>query len=178
MRDVDDQRGRNEDAGQVLVKPMKRCDGFTLIELLAAVTVMAIMMSFAVPGMSALLESQRLRSATFDLVADLTLARNESLKRSAAVTLAPLSGSDWSSGWRVRVGANDAVLRERPSVGGTVKVSKAPGTVAFDRNGRLAGAGGVVRVQLDSSVIALESHARCVTIDMLGRARSDAGTCR
>lgn len=157
---------------------MKRCAGLTLIELLAAVTVLAIMMAFAVPGMSGLLESQRLRSATFDLVADLTLARNESLKRSADVTVAPLSGSDWSAGWRVNVDANDAVLRKRSPTGGTLKVSKAPGSVSFDRNGRLAAAGGVVRLQLDSSVLALESQARCVTIDMLGRARSDAGPCQ
>ena len=151
--------------------------GFTLIEMMTVVTVMAILMAFAVPGMSGLLEAQRLRSATFDLVADLTLARNESLKRGARVTVSPLSGSDWSNGWRVRMDANGELLRQRSPGGGQLAVSKAPASIAFDRNGRLTGAAGVIRIELDSAAVDSDSQARCISVDLLGRARSAAGVC-
>jgi type IV fimbrial biogenesis protein FimT len=150
--------------------------GFTLIEMMTVVTVMAIMMAFAVPGMADLLESQRLRSATFDLVADLTLARNESLKRSTGVTVSPLSGTDWSVGWQVLDDGGE-LLRQRSPAGGKLVVTGAPASVAFNRNGRLAGAVGIIRIDLDSSALTSDAQARCVSVDMLGRARSDAGNC-
>lgn len=154
-----------------------RARGFTLIEMMTVVVVMTIMLSFAVPGLTHLLESQRLRSFAFDLVSDLTLARNESLKRGAAVTVAPIAGADWSSGWRVRVTASGEVLRQRSQAGGTTAVSGAPASVAYDRNGRLTGSASVVRVELDSVSLTDDSQARCVSIDLLGRARSDVGKC-
>lgn len=155
----------------------RRAGGFTLIEMMATVSIMAILMSVAVPGMSDLLESQRLRSAAFDLISDLTLARNEALKRGGNVTIAPLSGTDWTNGWRVQLAADNSVLRERSPAGGTLTISGAPASLTYDRNGRLAGGGGTQRLQLDSSALAHDGQRRCVSIDPLGRARSDVGAC-
>lgn len=154
-----------------------RAGGFTLVEMLATVSIMAILMSVAVPGMRDLLESQRLRSAAFDLIADATLARNEALKRGASVTVSPQSGTDWTSGWRVQLATDNSVLRERSPVGGTLTISGAPASLTYDRNGRLAGGGGVQRVELDSSALSQAGQKRCVSIDPLGRARSDVGAC-
>lgn len=155
----------------------RRAGGFTLVEMLATVSIMAILMSVAVPGMRDLLESQRLRSAAFDLIADLSLARNEALKRGANVTVLPQSGTDWTTGWQVLLAADNSVLRQRSPVGGTLTVSNAPSSLTYDRNGRLAGGGGTVRVQLDSSALSHDGQKRCVSIDPLGRARSDVGAC-
>lgn len=155
----------------------RRSAGFTLVEMMAVVSIMAIMLAFAVPGMRDLLEAQRLRSVTFDLVADLTLARNEALKRGAGVTVAPLGDGDWSGGWRVSLDADGSVLRERTPGGGDLTVSDAPAAIAYDRNGRLVGGDGVIRVELDSASLSHEGQKRCVSVDPLGRARSDVGGC-
>lgn len=161
----------------IRVTTMRRAAGFTLIEMMAVISILAITLALAVPGMGELLESQRLRSATFDLVADLTLARNEALKRGTGVTVAPIGGGDWSAGWQVSVDADGATLRERSPTGGTMQISNAPAAIAFDRNGRLAGAAGVIRIDLDSDRLTDASRTRCVSIDPLGRARSAAGGC-
>ena len=154
-----------------------RARGFTLVEMMAVLTITAIVLSIAAPGMSQLLESQRLRSLAFDLISDLTFARNESLKRGARVSVMPTSNEDRSTGWRVLVVASGDLVRQRSPVGGTLSISGAPTSVTYDRNGRLAGSIGVIRIGLDSAALANEIHGRCVSIDPLGRARSDVGTC-
>jgi type IV fimbrial biogenesis protein FimT len=151
--------------------------GFTLVEMLAVIGITAILLAIASPALSQLLESQRLRSLSFDLIADLTLARNEALKRGERVGLAPVSESDWTRGWRVVVEDSDEVVRHRSPAGGTLTVSGAPGSVTYDRNGRLASAGGVIRIELDSTALSQELQGRCISIDPLGRARSDVGSC-
>ncbi|MBA3478388.1 MAG: prepilin-type N-terminal cleavage/methylation domain-containing protein, partial [Lautropia sp.] len=50
-----------------------RARGFTLVEMMTVIGIAAILMSIAAPGMSQLLESQRLRALAFDLVSDMTL---------------------------------------------------------------------------------------------------------
>lgn len=151
--------------------------GFTLVEMMAVVGITAILMAFAAPGMSQLLESQRLRSLAFDLLSDLMLARNESLKRGARVIVAPVRQGDWSTGWRVFVEANGETVRQRSPAGGTLAVSGAPPSITYDRNGRLAGSGGVVRIGLETAVLSQEAQGRCISIDPLGRARSEVGRC-
>jgi type IV fimbrial biogenesis protein FimT len=145
--------------------------------MLTVVAVLAILMGLAAPGMNGLLDSQRLRSTTFDLIADLTLARSESLKRGLDVAVTPISGRDWSAGWQVRTDELGELLRERSPAGGTLVFTGAPTSVVFDRNGRLARASNILRIQLDSSALTGPSGTRCISIDMLGRARSNTGDC-
>jgi len=145
--------------------------------MMAVVGITAILLAIAAPGMSQLLESQRLRSLSFDLLSDLTLARNESLKRGARVSVAPVTQSDWSGGWRVVVEANGELVRQRSPAGGTLSVSGAPSSVTYDRNGRLAGPSGVIRIELESAALSQQTQGRCISVDPLGRARSDVGAC-
>lgn len=183
MRHLDDQRCRGAHAERVLVSlPMRHvrsipmhCAGFTLIEMMVVVSVLAIMLSLAMPALGSLLEAQRLRAAAFDLVGDLTAARGEALNRRQTVVVAPISSGDWTSGWRVTDG--DDVLRQRSPTGGSLSVSGAPATISYDRNGRLTGGGGMVRIELGSTRLSDESRMRCISIDPLGRVRSDVGEC-
>lgn len=149
--------------------------GFTLIEMMVVVSVLAVMLSLAMPGLGSLLEAQRLRAAAFDLVGDLTAARGEALNRRQTVLVAPISSGDWTSGWRVTEGGE--VLRQRSPVGGSLSVSEAPASIAYDRNGRLSGGDGFVRIELGSSRLSDETRMRCISIDPLGRVRSDIGEC-
>ena len=55
--------------------------GFTLIELMVALTVMAIVLSFAIPSFESIVNGNRLTSAANEMVASIQTARMESLRR-------------------------------------------------------------------------------------------------
>lgn len=151
--------------------------GFTLIELMVAVAVLAVIVSLASPSFRALMEAQRMRSAAFDLMADITLARSEALKRgeiSTPVTLtrdASNATGRWESGWSVTVGTE--VLSRKSSAGAGV-VIRGPATVTFDRNGRASNLTNVARFAFTSSSAA---QNRCISIDPSGRPKSSTAVC-
>lgn len=151
--------------------------GFTLIELMVAVAVLAVIVSLASPSFRTLLEAQRMRSAAFDLMADITLARSEALKRgetSTPVTLtrdASNSTGRWDSGWSVTAGAE--VLSRKNPVGSGVTIN-GPATVTFDRNGRASNLTNVARFAFTSSSAA---NKRCISIDPSGRPKISTSAC-
>lgn len=154
-------------------RPVK---GFTLIELIFAVALLAVLLSLAAPSFQALLEMQRMRAAAFDLMADLTLARNEALKRGALappVTLRPVSGDagHWESGWSVMVGTE--VVSLKSPVGAGVSFT-GPAMITFDHNGRVSNATAVIRFALGNSSA---NRSRCISIDPSGRPKSATTAC-
>ena len=61
---------------------MKKHSGFTLLELLITVTVIAIVMAFAIPSMREFTQNDRLTTNINTLIGHLALARSEATKRS------------------------------------------------------------------------------------------------
>ena len=61
--------------------------GFTLIELLIAVAVIAVILVIAAPSFRDMIQMQRLRSITAQLVTDLQFARNEAVSRGTLLRL-------------------------------------------------------------------------------------------
>lgn len=154
----------------------KPAPGFTLIELMVTVALLAILMSLAAPSFQALLETQRMRAAAFDLMADLTLARNEALKRgdlANPVTLRPTSGdaAHWEAGWSVMVGT-EVVSRKNPLGNGITFTG--PTLVTFDRNGRVANSTTVARFAM---VTSSANRSRCISLDPSGRPKSATTAC-
>lgn len=150
--------------------------GFTLVELIVAVAVLAVLLSLAAPSFRGLLEAQRMRSAAFDLMADLTLARSEALKRGANVVLTPATGG-WTQGWTITTpasGGGNQVLGEKPPLGGGVNLPTAPVTVTFDRNGRVAGLTDVARFSMQTATY---GRSRCISLDPSGRPKSYNASC-
>lgn len=77
--------------------------GLTLIELLVGLTIMAVLLSVALPAFSSWRETARLRGAAAALQSDLRLAQSEAQKRqsSMAVSFRSTSSGGWCYGWRL-----------------------------------------------------------------------------
>lgn len=94
--------------------------GATLIEAATAACVAAVLAASALPSMSAALDGHRLTAATNDLLLAVNLARSTASAQRTRVVVAPRSGADWASGWRVfvdgnnngRLDADETVVRE------------------------------------------------------------------
>jgi type IV fimbrial biogenesis protein FimT len=124
-----------------------RAAGFSLIEMLTTVSVLAVMLVIASPGLASLTSANAVSSAQGELAAAIMLARSEALKRATPVGLAaatPVSGAEFSGGWTIFVDANgngvydagEVVIRSQPAFHGDVRVSTQSGATAVAFNGR------------------------------------------
>lgn len=66
---------------------MKRSVGFTLVEMMITVAILAILAAIAIPSFSTFIRSAQIRTAAESMQAGLNLARAESLRRNARVSL-------------------------------------------------------------------------------------------
>jgi type IV fimbrial biogenesis protein FimT len=151
--------------------------GFTLVELMTVIVVLAILATLAAPPLASLVENQRARAASFDLVSDLLLARSEAAKRAgsgAVVRVSPRPGG-WAAGWTVTLVSDSSVLSSRELPASFLSVSGAPNSISFDRDGR-AMVTQDVRVTV-RGVSQSAEQASCIQLDATGRARSTRGSC-
>lgn len=147
--------------------------GFTLIEAIVVMTLMAILAGLSAASFSWLNQTTRIRSAAFDLVADLDFARSEAIKRNANVSISPVSGS-WNNGWAITGGGT--TLRQRGALGGQVEfVTPEPGALTYDGAGRMT-AGNVTNFQICPPTRGNIS-GRTVRVDTSGLSRSTKTFC-
>lgn len=142
------------------------------MELMVTVAIVAILAAFAFPGMRDLLQSGAVRAASSDFYATLLAARSEAIKRRANAVVAPI-GSNWNSGWTVKVGTNvfQQVDALRPDIG--VLPAGASTAITYGSNGRVSS--GLQTVIFYSPTEATVA-ARCVSVDTNGlpRMRTDS----
>ncbi|GAB6041034.1 GspH/FimT family pseudopilin [Endothiovibrio diazotrophicus] len=155
--------------------------GFTLVELIAAVAIIAITLSFAVPAGRNMVINQRLKSAASDLHFSLIFARSEAIKRHAVVTVSAASGG-WENGWTI-TDDNGNTLRSHEGFEGvadndaaafaaTRADQLAPTSVAFSGSGRLSGSANEVQFFPASSVVTTPAM-RCVAVSLSGHPRTE-----
>ncbi len=84
--------------------------GFTLIELMISLTVLAIILTVAVPSMATMLQNARLASAASDAVSVLNTARSYAINHRATITVTPVSA--WIDGFRVEQGDTELLQIE------------------------------------------------------------------
>lgn len=150
--------------------------GFTLIELMVCIAVLAIMSTLATPSLRSMIGTMNAKSASFDLIGDLAMARTESLKRNVNATVAPVNGN-WVNGWSITTttlnGATEMV-RSRQPVSPTLSFTAPAAGIVFLPNGRVNGADNNLSWAITSSVSGVTP--RCVIVTPSGTARSKTGT--
>lgn len=166
----------------------KNNSGFTLIEMMVTVAIVGIFASIALPSFSRLIESNRINTATNELISNLLLARSEALKRRNTVTVCTSSdqqscidSADFSQGWIVFQdcdGDNTTGETVGTCVEDVVKVSDGfdslymtnqnVNKVSFGFSGRLAGNTSTFHIGKDE-----DNKKKNVVLSRIGRVRSE-----
>ena len=150
----------------------KKQAGFTMVELLISIAVLGIMAAIAVPSFREFMAGQRIKTASFDIMAVLTLARSEAIKRNVDILVTPATGG-WANGWTVAASGVAALNQQSALTGVTITCAGGcPDPVTYMGNGRLAAT--VNPFQISS---AASTQVRCISIDLSGRANARTGGC-
>lgn len=167
--------------------------GFTLIELMVAIAILAILLGLAAPDLRSFIINIRLTAQINELVADITLARNEAATRGAPVTMCPSvdletcagDSDEWKSGRIVFVDASltgtreatEQILKRTEGTGGsrTLDPSGFPDAtfLSFRPFGGMQSATGGSFKLCDPAI----DSGRTVTVEFTGRPIASKVTC-
>lgn len=100
--------------------------GFTLVEVVVTLAVAGIIIGMAIPSFRELIANSRLTTTTNNLVASISYARSEAIKRAQTVTVVAM-GAGWDDGWNVLDQAG-ATIRTFEAPADTIQI------VAVDAN--------------------------------------------
>ena len=148
--------------------------GFSLVELMIAISVLALLLTLAVPSFREAGLSGQLRSSANDLAASARFARSQAIKQNTVITLcvsasgASCSGGGWEQGWIVVKGG--AVLQHRAASPGGMKIAEANGVTSIDFQPTGLGATPAA-LTVCRATPSVGSQERVVNIDATGRPR-------
>lgn len=170
--------------------------GFSLVELMITIAVLAVVIAIAFPNFQGTLRSNRLATATNELMASIALARSEAIRHPNGAGVCPSAtgdacGGDWSEGWLVWIDANgnrrldtgERVLRftkANPQL--TFDVTSPGGASAvaatlFDARGRVADGHVRTLVIAPDTCPAGQELVRRLTVTLTGQVNSERREC-
>lgn len=158
--------------------------GFNLIELMITVAIAGILAAAAAPSFRQFIASQRVKTASFDLVAALTQTRSEAIKRNvstpATISMTAASGG-WANGWTIVYtdSSGTASVLGAKSAYTKLTIADLNGATAvnFRGDGRLTTGSTVVKFTVNSSLSISGVTPRCVSLSLSGQASSAIGSC-
>lgn len=169
--------------------PFRRNTGFTLVELMITVAVLAVMLTIGFPSFQSVLRSNRIATATNEMIASMSLARSEAIKNThgagvcASTAGADCDGASWGDGWLVWDDTNgDGVLDDGETVlrftAGNPKVSgdATDLIIAYDARGRRRAAADQV-VMLRPDECGSQPLQRSLLINRTGQIKVTRGPC-
>jgi type IV fimbrial biogenesis protein FimT len=157
--------------------------GFTIIELMTVITVMAVMLFFALPNFNVWLQNTQIRTAGEAVLNGLQLARTEAVRRNVNVELRlDLVGGVVSSSWTARVPGTGEVIQSRLAAEGSSAaiVAVTPlgaRTVTFTSFGTTVptnadGTAQITEIKIDSPALAAaDSRELCIMVRTGGTVR-------
>ena len=168
--------------------PSDRQAGFTLIELMVVIALLALLLALGLPSFQGSLRSNRVSTATNEMIASLSLARSEAIRSTRGSGVCSSAdgttcGGTWSDGWLVWGDANgngaldagEDVLRY--SRGNESLAANGPSVaVAFDSRGRRRATANQV-LSLQPADCGGQPLRRTMTINASGQVRVVKGTC-
>jgi len=96
-----------------------KLQGFTIIELMITLAIAAILVSLAAPSFKDIIQNNRMTTQYNELLASLSVARSEAIKRGEDVIALSSNGNNWENGWTVFV---DTDGDGAPSAAETIRV--------------------------------------------------------
>jgi len=155
---------------------MHRSKGFTILELLITLTIASILAAVGLPSFLTTIENNQLASQSNAFVGSVAMARSESIKQGATITLISNSGTnDWSTGWCVSTGSsncNGTVIQKYPAATGAFVLSGDQSTFGFDSRGYLNTSTGTLTLCKSSG-----EAGQQIKLNASGRANSQRITC-
>lgn len=143
-----------------------------MTELLLTLAIAAILATLAAPSFREFIADQRVRSASFDVMSMLTMARSEAIKRNSSVILSGIGSGT------LQITAGGVVIQQREALLNLTLTCKSGGTqvtcadVIYSGNGRLQAVSPAIEISSPAS-----TQMSCIRVDLSGRPTSKQGAC-
>lgn len=156
---------------------MRANRGFTLTEALVVLMIIGFIAAIGFPAMTRFLTTQSVRSASYDLFADLIYARSEAIARGVTVSIIGNSSTNFKQGWAIRENGGGTTIRTQPARDSAINFTSTVSTVTFDRSGRATSANEVQFNIVPTETTTQDYMKRCIRLDPSGRPRTSEGAC-